>query len=48
MIHYADYAQSYKSLCIAKGDKQRALEQYEILKKIDPILAEELLKSIYR
>lgn len=44
----AEYYYNRGFLYLAKGDKQRALEQYEILKKIDPILAEELLKSIYR
>lgn len=47
-IKEAEYYYNRGFLYLAKGDKQRALEQYEILKKIDPILAEELLKSIYR
>jgi len=47
-IKEAEYYYNRGFLYLAKGDKQRALEQYKILKKIDPILAEELLKSIYR
>lgn len=47
-IKEAEYYYNRGFLYLAKDDKQRALEQYEILKKIDPILAEELLKSIYR
>ncbi len=47
-IKEAEYYYNRGYFYLAKGDKQRALEQYEILKRIDPILAEELLKSIYR